>query len=86
MEETVKVVVDAMGGDNAPGEIIKGAVNAVLQRKDIQILLVGQEAVIQKELAGYTYPREQIAVVDAPEVIETAAYCGAMQSMRLFHG
>lgn len=72
MEETVKVVVDAMGGDNAPGEIIKGAVNAVLQRKDIQILLVGQEAVIQKELAGYTYPREQIAVVDAPEVIETA--------------
>ena len=40
----MKIVVDAMGGDNAPAEIVKGAVEAVQQRKDIQVLLTGREA------------------------------------------
>ena len=35
MAELVKVVVDAMGGDNAPGEIVKGAVEALTESKDI---------------------------------------------------
>lgn len=72
MEEIVKVAVDAMGGDHAPGEIVKGAVDAVAMRKGIRVLLVGQEAAIQAELVKYTYPEEQISIVDAPEVIETA--------------
>ncbi|MCD8021972.1 MAG: phosphate acyltransferase, partial [Lachnospiraceae bacterium] len=29
MSDTIRVVVDAMGGDNAPGELVKGAVQAV---------------------------------------------------------
>ena len=72
MQEMVKVAVDAMGGDNAPGELVKGAVDAVTMRKEIKVLLVGQEAVVREELAKYTYPEDQIEVVDAPEVIETA--------------
>lgn len=72
MQEVVKVAVDAMGGDNAPVELVKGAVDAVAMRKDIKVFLVGQEAVVKEELAKYTYPQEQIEVVDAPEVIETA--------------
>ena len=36
MSETVRVVVDAMGGDNAPGEIVKGAVEAVNLKKRYQ--------------------------------------------------
>ena len=36
MQEKVKIAVDAMGGDNAPHEIIKGAVEAVKERKEIQ--------------------------------------------------
>lgn len=72
MEEMVKVAVDAMGGDNAPAETVKGAVDAAAVRKDIQIFLVGQEAVIREELAKYTGLSQQIQVVDAPEVIETA--------------
>lgn len=72
MQEMVKVAVDAMGGDNAPGELVKGAVDAVTMRKEIKVLLVGQEGVIKEELAKYTYPQEQIEIVDAPEVIETA--------------
>ncbi|WP_343248713.1 phosphate acyltransferase PlsX [Diplocloster hominis] len=72
MQEFIKVAVDAMGGDNAPGEIVKGAVDAVNTRKDIQVLLVGQEEVVNGQLAQYTYEKEQIAVVPATEVIDTA--------------
>ena len=60
-----------MGGDNAPGEIVKGAVDAVTERNDITVCLTGQKDVIEKELSKYTYKKEQIEIVDAPEVIET---------------
>ena len=67
----IKVAVDAMGGDNAPGEIIKGAVDAVSRRNDIQVLLTGRKEVLEAELNKFSYPREQIQIVPASEVIET---------------
>ena len=67
-----KVALDAMGGDNAPGEIVKGAVDAVVARPDIKVFLVGQQETVKQELAKYTFPAEQIEVVHAEEVIETA--------------
>lgn len=72
MSEITKVALDAMGGDNAPTEIVKGAIDAVNKRTDIKVLLVGQEEVVKKELAQYTYNKEQVEVVNATEVIETA--------------
>ena len=42
MQDMVRVVVDAMGGDNAPGEIVKGAVEALNAREDIFIYLTGE--------------------------------------------
>ena len=72
MKEITKIVVDAMGGDNAPKEIVKGAVEAVQKRDDIQVILAGKEEVIADELAGYTYNKEQITIVNTTEVIETA--------------
>lgn len=72
MLRQINVAVDAMGGDYAPAEPVKGAVDAVIRRKDIHVFLVGQEGAVQKELAAHTYPKDQITVVDAPEVIETA--------------
>ena len=72
MSEITRVALDAMGGDNAPGEIVKGAVEAVRLRKDIKILLTGQEEKLKNELAKYTYPEDQIEIVNATEVIETA--------------
>lgn len=72
MGEYVKVAVDAMGGDNAPAEIIKGAVEAVQESSRVKVYLVGKEDVMKNELAGYTYPEEQITLVPANEVIETA--------------
>lgn len=72
MPEITKVALDAMGGDNAPAEIVKGAVNAVSSRSDVKVFLVGQETVVREELAKYSYPTEQIEIVHAEEVIEMA--------------
>ncbi len=72
MSEWIRVAVDAMGGDNAPVEIVKGAAQAVQENKKIKVFLVGQEAVIRQELSKYTVPQEQVEIVDAKEVIETA--------------
>lgn len=72
MSETVRVAVDAMGGDNAPGEIVKGAVEAVQAEKDIKVFLVGRQDAVNDELAKYTYDKEKIEVVHAEEVIEMA--------------
>ena len=71
MAEFVKIAVDAMGGDHAPTEIVKGAVEAVKQYPDIQVILVGPEEVITKELGGQEYPREQVVIRHASEVIST---------------
>lgn len=59
----VKIAVDAMGGDNAPGEIVAGAVMAAQSREDIQIFLIGKEEVVSEELKKHTYKKEQIEVV-----------------------
>lgn len=72
MSEITKVALDAMGGDNAPAEMVKGAVDAVQKRKDIKVFLVGKEELIQNELKNYSYEADQIEVVNATEVIETA--------------
>ncbi len=72
MNELIKVAVDAMGGDNAPAEIVKGAVEAVQESKKIKVFLVGREEAVRVELAKYTVPEGQIEIVNATEVIETA--------------
>ena len=51
MQDTVKVAVDAMGGDNAPLEIVKGAVEAVNEREELHLFLVGNKGKIEAELA-----------------------------------
>ena len=72
MSGYVNVAVDAMGGDNAPVEIIKGAVEAVNEDSRVKVFLTGQEDVVNSQLAKYTYNKEQIQVVNATEIIETA--------------
>ncbi|MCC8047009.1 MAG: phosphate acyltransferase PlsX [Clostridiales bacterium] len=72
MSERIRVVVDAMGGDNAPQELVKGAVQAVLDHENIQVILTGQKEAIERELENYTYPKERVEIVACSEVIETA--------------
>ena len=72
MSEIVRVVVDAMGGDNAPGEIVKGAVAAANKHEDIHLILTGLKDAVENELKKYTYPTDRIEVVPTTQVIETA--------------
>ncbi len=72
MQEMIRVAVDAMGGDNAPDEIVKGVVEAVGLREDIKVFLVGKEELVKEKLKAYSYKEDQIEIVDAQEVIEMA--------------
>ncbi len=72
MNEKITVVaVDAMGGDNAPAEIVKGAVEAVKERDDIKVVLVGIKDAITAELEKYEYDKDRVSIEEASEVIET---------------
>ncbi len=63
----MKIVVDAFGGDNAPKEIVEGAVLALEKHPDLQLILCGDEEIITKLLNGRGEGRVQI--LHAPEVI-----------------
>lgn len=68
MEGNIKIAVDAMGGDNAPLEIIKGAIDA-LEILPIKLLLVGQTDKIEIELKKYTYDKTRVEIIQASEII-----------------
>lgn len=72
MSELVNVAVDAMGGDNAPVEPVKGAIEAVNASSKVKVFLVGKEEVIKEELKKYQYDEKQVEIVHAEEIIETA--------------
>jgi glycerol-3-phosphate acyltransferase PlsX len=72
MADLVNIAVDAMGGDNAPAEIVKGAVLSLEKAKDLKVTLVGREDDVRAELSKYTYDPNRIEVIHASEVIEMA--------------
>ncbi len=65
----VKVSIDAMGGDNAPGEIVLGAITALKKLEDLQITLCGREDEILSALQGLDYPANRVEICHAEEVI-----------------
>ena len=72
----IRIALDAMGGDNAPGEIVRGGVDAAVGLEDVKVLLVGVKEQIDAELAKY--PKEvasatkkgTLEVIHAPDVAE----------------
>lgn len=69
--ETIRIAVDAMGGDQAPGAVVKGAVLAV-KELGVPITLVGQQESISRELAGLTYDPDRIGIVHCSEAATMA--------------
>lgn len=65
----VRIAVDAMGGDYAPEEIIKGAVMAA-KEGDVEVILVGSIEILEKELSKYDSSYIPISVVRADEIIK----------------
>lgn len=70
MSEKVVIALDAMGGDFAPAETVKGAVEAVHDYPEIKVILVGKEELIKEQLSRYSYKEDAIDIVNASEVID----------------
>ncbi len=64
----MKIIIDAMGGDNAPVEIVKGALAAAAKRPDVEMVLVGREEAVRAAMGQQT--PANVTVVNATEVIE----------------
>ncbi|MBO5394743.1 MAG: phosphate acyltransferase PlsX [Clostridia bacterium] len=62
----MKIVVDAFGGDNAPLEIVEGAVDAIRRNPELEVILCGKEQAIKEILNGRD---ERIEIVDAQDVV-----------------
>lgn len=69
MAERTKVVLDAMGGDHSPGEMVLGAVNAVKEKDNLFVYIVGPSDRIRAELDKHEYPKDQIEVIHAADEI-----------------
>lgn len=65
----MKIAVDVFGGDYAPQEIVKGLMPALNERKDLHLVLTGDEALIRRELEKYPHDTARVEVVHAPDVI-----------------
>jgi glycerol-3-phosphate acyltransferase PlsX len=64
-----RIAIDAMGGDNAPGVVVRGTYRSATEHPDWVHILVGQEAVVHRELEPCGSPLPNIKVVNADEVI-----------------
>lgn len=73
----MKIVLDAMGGDNAPKVNVDGAIDALREFDDIEIILVGPQALMEKTIgeyadqAAYAAVKERLHIANATEVIST---------------
>ncbi len=65
----MKLIIDAMGGDNAPLEILKGAAQAVAEYDDIELVLTGRESELREICKNEKISLDRISFIDAPEVV-----------------
>ena len=64
----MRIAVDAMGGDSAPREVVRGAVLAARHAGE-DLVLVGRERAVEAELANYRLRGLNISIVNADEVV-----------------
>lgn len=64
----MKILIDVMGGDNAPQVPVEASVKAA-NELGVHMVLVGDTDTINKELAKYEYPKDKISIAHAPDVI-----------------
>lgn len=64
------IAIDAMGGDFAPVSTTQGAVLALNENENIEIILVGREDLIKANLKNLTYDKNRLRIIDAKEIIE----------------
>ena len=65
-----KIIVDGMGGDNAPASTCAGVARALNEDKELYIILTGQKDKLESCLGGLSYPADRLEIVDCPDVID----------------
>ncbi|HIU80079.1 MAG TPA: phosphate acyltransferase PlsX [Candidatus Coproplasma excrementipullorum] len=65
-----KIIVDGMGGDNAPASACEGVARALNEDKNLYIILTGRKAELENCLKNCTYPADRLEIVDCPDVID----------------
>ena len=68
-QDIITIALDAMGGDNAPVNDVAGAVKTVRETEHINVILVGQQDIVEKELKKHSYNTSRISVHHCTEVI-----------------
>jgi phosphate acyltransferase len=78
----MRIAVDAMGGDHAPGVVIEGAVQFARAYPDVELILVGRQEAIEPELKKQKTEGLKLSVVHAPDVIEMQEHTMAVREKR----
>lgn len=65
----MKIIIDTLGADKGPQEVIKGAIDA-MNEFDIEIVFVGDKEYIESELKSHTYEKSRVSILNATEIIE----------------
>lgn len=69
MVRAMRIALDAMGGDHAPREVVRGAVESA-REQDIEIVLVGKREAVEAELALCDHEGLNLSIVEASQVVE----------------
>ncbi len=65
----IKIVVDGFGGDNSPYVNVEGTVEALNEKKDLEVIITGDIDILNKEFAKYKYDKDRLTIIDAKDVI-----------------
>lgn len=65
----MRIVVDGMGGDNAPKAVVGGVVEAI-NEFNVEIAITGDEELLEQEFANYEFDRSKLEIIHTTEVIE----------------
>ena len=65
----MRIVIDGMGGDNAPKSNVEGVVNAI-KEYNIDLIITGDKDILEKEFSKYEFDRSKLEIVHTTEIIE----------------
>ena len=65
----MRIVVDGMGGDNAPKAVVGGVVEAI-KEYNVEIVVTGNKDLLEKEFSNYEFDRSKLEIVHTTEIIE----------------
>ncbi|MDW7651055.1 MAG: phosphate acyltransferase PlsX [Bacillota bacterium] len=65
----MRIALDAMGGDHAPAEVIRGGLDAALELENLYLYLIGPQDVLEAQMAGQDYPHNRVEIIHAADTI-----------------